>query len=87
MRQYFRIVNPDITASGPKAGVGYIREPLQKLQRRTDRGLVGQDYSVMIAGFGMWVLCECEFELISHKEYFVESMQGTTERFKGYSGS
>lgn len=84
MKQYFRIANPSITNAGPKAGVGYVLNEMKVLERRRKRGLTGRDFSVEIHSFGMWVLNEVEIEFISRKEYFVESMKNTFERFRNY---
>jgi len=84
LKQYFRISNPSVTCAGPKAGVGYVLNEMKVLDRRRERGLTGRDFSVEIHNFGMWVLNEIEIEFISRKEYFVESLHNTFDRFRNY---
>ena len=84
MTKYFRIVDPSKTCAGPKAGVGFIRNYVPKLKIRLARGLTGRDASVDIAGFGLWVLNEKEYELISEKEYFLGALRNEFKRFRNY---
>ncbi|MHA1288157.1 MAG: hypothetical protein ACTSPB_12205 [Candidatus Thorarchaeota archaeon] len=84
MKTYFRIVNPEPSCAGPKAGVGYVLSYMRVLEMRKARGFKGKDASVEIAGWGMWVLNEDEYEHISAKEYFVTAMKNTIDVFRNY---